>query len=77
MNHLTETEHNKIHEITKRLSMITSPVLRLQAILQYSQIVDILTLGDTAQESQQRYMNEITELEDIVNEYHEKYPAHD
>ena len=47
MRHLTGVEHNKVHEITNRLAMISSPVLRLQAILQFSQIVDILMLGDT------------------------------
>ena len=64
--HLTETELDKVHEITKRLGGISSPVLRLQAILQFSQIVDILTLGDTAREESNRLMNEIDKRDEML-----------
>lgn len=67
-SHLTDTEHNKIFEITNRLGRISSPVLRLQAILQYSQIVDILTLGDTAKEKAEKDFKYIDELESKINE---------
>jgi len=77
MNHLTMSEDMKITEIKGRLSNMCSPVLRLQAILQFSQIVDILTLGDTGQEDHQRYMNNISELEDKVNEYEEHAQANE
>ena len=75
MNHLTMSEHNKIHEITGRLGNMCSPVLRLQAILQFSQILDILTLGDTGQADHEHYMNSISELEDKDNEYEEHAQA--
>jgi hypothetical protein len=75
INHLTISERNKIHEITGRLANMHSPVLRLQAILQFSQIVDILTLGDTGQADHEHYMNSISELEDKVNEYEETAQA--
>ena len=55
-------------DITERLGGISSPVLRLQAILQFSQIVDILTLGDTAQETAAENMAYISELEEKVLE---------
>jgi hypothetical protein len=50
MNYLTSSEDWKITEIKGRLGRIASPVLRLQAILQFSQIVDILDIGDTAKQ---------------------------
>jgi hypothetical protein len=68
MNYLTMSEKQKVHEITKRLEGIASPVLRLQAILQFSQIVDILVLGDTYQVNHERHMSNIFRLEDEVNE---------
>ena len=71
MNQLTHNEHSKIYEITQRLGSISSPVLRLQAILQYSQIVDILMLGDTAKQDHDRMWNHIDELEQQVNKYSE------
>jgi len=45
LNFLTTSEELKVNEITRRLREIASPVLRLQAILQYSQIVDILQIA--------------------------------
>ena len=68
INHLTDNEHNKVHEITGRLAAISSPVLRLQAILQYSQIVDILTLGDTAKERMTKCSMYIDELENKIHD---------
>jgi len=74
MNQLTMSEQNKIREITLRLGSLSSPVLRLQAILQFSQIVDILTLGDTQKELSEHYMSSIDELENKLNEYEEQLP---
>ena len=54
MKGFTFNEARKIGEITARLERIESPVLRLQAILQFSQIVDILDLGDTNMEGDNR-----------------------
>jgi hypothetical protein len=68
-NYLTLSEECKINEIKSRLSEMSSPVLRLQAILQFSQIVDMLTLGDTQKAERMENMNYIDELEDKVAEY--------
>ena len=45
---MTSSEADKVYEITHRLNKLHSPVLRLQAILQFSQIVDMLAIGDTS-----------------------------
>ena len=58
---LTANEANKVHEITVRLSSLSSPVLRLQAILQFSQIVDILAIGDTSSERELELMRQLDE----------------
>lgn len=67
ISYMTKSEEQKVHEITERLRRITSPVLRLQAILQFSQIVDILTLGDTNEDEHIR-LNEIIRENDRLNE---------
>lgn len=79
MNYLTHEEHAKIKEITNRLEKMYSPVLRLQAILQFSQIVDILSLGDTSQVervARQVYEKDLNEqiygLEERLDEYEEQ-----
>jgi hypothetical protein len=71
-NQLTDKERSKIHEITQRLNQMTSPVLRLQAILQFSMIVDTLMLGDTGQVDHDFYMNTICNLEDRVAQYEQQ-----
>ena len=63
---LTPTEKAKIEEITLRLRNLSSPVLKLQAILQFSQIVDMLALGDT---SAQRIQELIEESDYFNSEY--------
>ena len=78
MNKLTFNEDRKVTEIKNRLARISSPVLRLQAILQFSQIVDILTLGDTAREQLLEDKNHIEELENKVAELKgENTPLHE
>jgi len=72
MNCLTSSEYSKIHEITGRLANMPSSALRLQAILQFSQIVDILALGDTGREDSIRQFNMIDELENELDEYRER-----
>jgi hypothetical protein len=71
MNYLTMSELDKIHEITKRLESLQSPVLRLQAILQFSQIVDILAIGDSAQPLHNRIMNDVDEIDELQAKVHE------
>ena len=61
---LTCKEAKKVHEITERLSNLSSPVLRIQAILQFSQIVDMLAIGDT---SSDRELELVKQLDDLQN----------
>jgi uncharacterized small protein (DUF1192 family) len=68
MNQLTISEHKKVHEITERLGCLSSPVLRLQAILQFSQIVDMLSLGDTSRERTSELISDIDRLENELEE---------
>lgn len=67
MQGLTVNEANKVREITQRLSNLSSPVLKLQAILQFSQIVDMLALGDTSIDEHRRIGTIINEI-DRLNE---------
>jgi len=62
MRGMTDNERIKVHEITNRLAMLSSPVLRLQAILQFSQIVDILSIGDTCGDREKELINEVDVL---------------
>jgi hypothetical protein len=75
--HLTGSELQKLYEIQGRLDGIRSPVLRLQAILQYSQIVDILMLGDTDRVESKRVGDTIVELEDNVAKLEEQLGVDD
>ena len=62
MRGLTFSESNKVGEIENRLASLRSPVLRLQAILQFSQIVDILAIGDTSSERELGLVRQVDEL---------------
>jgi len=62
MRGLTFSEASKVREITARLEKLSSPVLRLQAILQFSQIVDMLAIGDTSSEHENELVRQIDEL---------------
>ena len=62
MRGLTAQEADKVHEITGRLASLSSPVLRLQAILQFSQIVDILAIGDTSSARELEFVRQVDEL---------------
>ena len=68
MRGLTSKEDSKIHEIKIRLSNLSSPVLRLQAILQFSQIVDILAIGDTSSDRELELVQQIDALQDRLDE---------
>jgi hypothetical protein len=65
---MTSSEESKIFEITNRLRGITSPVLRLQAILQFSQIVDILSIGDTDKGRVEKFIEVNDELQKEIDE---------
>ena len=71
MNYLTYNEHQKILEITKRLENLQSPVLRLQAILQFSMIVDTLAIGDSAQPLHNRIVEDIEQIDELQNKVYE------
>lgn len=67
MRGLTTKEQNLLHSIGRRLSEISSPVLRMQIILQYSQSVDMMTLGDTCTERENELVAEIDRLDAELN----------
>lgn len=67
MRGLTTKEQNLLHSISRRLSEISSPVLRMQIILQYSQSVDMMTLGDTCTERENELVAEIDRLDAELN----------
>lgn len=69
MRGITLSESRTIKSIVTRLEGISSPVLRMQAILQFSQSVDMLTLGDT---SGQRETELVALVDDLQNELAEK-----
>lgn len=68
MHEMTFNEEQKIYEIVGRLRGLLSPVLRLQAILQFSQIVDMLALGDTNNEEHRNTIKLIEENERLTKE---------
>lgn len=65
---LTGKEHNKLTEVMRRLGRNPSPVLRQQAILQFSQIVDILELGATDAERELQLIEQVDELQNKLDE---------
>lgn len=64
---LTFNESKLLKQITSRLECISSPALRMQAILHFSQTVDILFLGDICGERELSLINEVDELQEKVN----------
>jgi hypothetical protein len=72
MEGLTSSELSKVREITIRLQHLSSPVLRLQAILQFSQIVDILAIGDTSSPREQELVDEVDRWNEMYSDLAEK-----
>ncbi|MCL2313320.1 MAG: hypothetical protein FWC41_12755 [Firmicutes bacterium] len=72
MKGLTIGEADKMYDITQRLANISSPVLRLQAILQISQTVDMLAIGDTSSPREKELVNENDKLLEKINKLKRK-----
>ena len=67
MNCLTTSESGLIYDIGMRLGKNPSPVLRMQAIMQFSQAVDMLALGDTSREKINELWKENDRLQNELN----------
>jgi len=65
---ITDSEVNMIHQLSRRLSLVVSPVLRSQAILHFSQYIDMLLLGDPSKQRMQKMFEENEELQSRVND---------
>jgi cell division FtsZ-interacting protein ZapD len=69
MRGLLMSEHVMMSELTKRLSSISSPVVRSQLLLQMSQMMDVVLIGDTSSERERDLNRQIEELQDRLNDY--------
>lgn len=62
MRPLTSREDSLLYSITHRLCSIASPVLRSHILVQTSQLVDLLILGDSSKELIHAYIDESDDL---------------
>ena len=62
MRPLTSREDSLLCSITRRLCSIASPVLRSHILVQTSQLVDLLILGDSPKELINAYIDESDDL---------------
>ena len=62
MRPLTSREDKLLYSITHRLCSIASPVLRSHLLVQTSQLVDLLILGDSSKELIHAYIDESDDL---------------
>lgn len=62
MRPLTSREDSLLYSITRRLCSIASPVLRSHILVQTSQLVDLLILGDSSKELINAYIDESDDL---------------
>lgn len=62
MRPLTSREDKLLCSITHRLCSIASPVLRSHILVQTSQLVDLLILGDSSKELIHAYIDEAGDL---------------
>lgn len=62
MRPLTSREDSLLCSITHRLCSIASPVLRSHILVQTSQLVDLLILGDSSKELIHAYIDEFDDL---------------
>lgn len=59
---LSCNECSMMHQLTKRLGLIPSPVVRSQLLMQMSQLLDMAYLGDTSSERELELISEVDEL---------------
>ena len=62
MRPLKSREDSLLYSITRRLCSIASPVLRSHILVQTSQLVDLLILGDSSKELINAYIDESDDL---------------
>lgn len=68
---LSCNECSMMHQLTKRLGLIPSPVVRSQLLMQMSQLLDIAYLGDTSTERELKLISEVDELSSRLGECEE------
>lgn len=68
---LSCNECSMMHQLTKRLGLISSPVVRSQLLMQMSQLLDIAYLGDTSSERELELISEVDELSSRLGECEE------
>lgn len=59
---LVSSEASMMHQLSKRLASISSPVVRSQLLMQFSQLVDMAFLGDTSSECESSLVDQVDEL---------------
>lgn len=68
---LSCNECSMMHQLTERLGLIPSPVVRSQLLMQMSQLLDIAYLGDTSSERELELISEVDELSSRLGECEE------
>lgn len=68
---LSCNECSMMHQLTKRLGLIPSPVVRSQLLMQMSQLLDMAYLGDTSSERELELISEVDELSSRLDECEE------
>lgn len=59
---LTSSESSMMRQLSCRLGSISSPVVRSQLLMQFSQLVDMAFLGDTSSEREHELVQQVDEL---------------
>ena len=59
---LSCNECSMMHQLTKRLGLIPSAVVRSQLLMQMSSLLDMAYLGDTSSEREKELVSEVDEL---------------
>lgn len=62
MRGLTSSESLMMHYLGQRLGGIPSPVVRSQLLLQMSQLIDVVLIGDTSSLHEKELLSEIDDL---------------
>ncbi len=68
MRGLTSSESLMMHYLCQRLGGIPSPVVRSQLLLQMSQLIDVVLIGDTSSPHEKELLSEIDDLSDRLLE---------
>ena len=67
MNDLTFNETHFMYHLKHRLELICSPVVRSRLLLQFSQLLDMVYLGDASEEDLEKIARLNDEVEDLTD----------